>query len=301
MVQGLSVGGEYTTSVVFLVEGAAPERRGLAGSWSAFGAVAGILLGSAVGALVTTVLSDQAVHAWGWRLPFVFGLGVGLAGLFIRKHLPETAAASAPEPAGSPVLQALRTQWRAMLQIAGLNVLNAVGFYMAFVYVVTYLKEVMHFSAAEALDINTVNMVLLLVMIPLFGHLSDRLGRKSVLLFSTVGTLLCAWPLFWLMHHPSFALALLGQMGFAVLIGAFLGAIPVTMVEAFPGQVRCSGLSIAYNLCLGIIGGTTPMVTTYLLKRTGDDLSPAYFMMAAAAVSLAFLFTLLETHKKPLN
>lgn len=116
LVQGLSVGGEYTTSVVFLVEGAAPGKRGLTDSWSVFGAVAGILLGSAVGAILTSVLPLDAVYAWGWRVPFLLGLAVGLSGLYIRRHIPAAQVQSGDEkPAASPVLEAFRTEWRATL------------------------------------------------------------------------------------------------------------------------------------------------------------------------------------------
>jgi len=302
LVQGLSVGGEYTTSVVFLVEGAAPDRRGLAGSWSVFGAVAGILLGSAVGALLTSVLSPDAVYAWGWRIPFLVGLAVGLSGLYIRRRTPEVQAQSAGEkPATSPVIEAFRTEWRAMLRVAGFNVLNAVGFYMIFVYVVTYLKQIVHVQAAQALDINTINMVILLLLIPAAGALSDRVGRKPLLIVSALGTLILAWPLFWMMHHPHFVVILLGQMGFAVLIGLFFGACPATMVEVFPARVRCSALSVGYNLCLGVLGGTTPLVVTYLIARSHDDLSPAFYLMAAATLSLAVILSLRETATAPLR
>jgi MHS family proline/betaine transporter-like MFS transporter len=293
MVQGLSVGGEYTTSIVFLVEHAPPDRRGLAGSWSTVGATTGTLFGSAVGALVTTTLSEQEVHAWGWRLPFIAGLAVGLAGLYVRKHIPEPPRqAEAERSSGSPVLEAFRHQWPAMLQIAGLNVLGAVGFYTAFVYAVTYLEQVSRLTAAEALDINSISMVVVLGVLPVAGMLSDRVGRKPMLLCAALGLLALAWPLFWLMDHPSVVMALVGQMIFAVLFGAFAGVVPVTMVEAFPARVRCSAVSIGYNACLGVVGGTTPLVATWLIDRTQDDLSPAYYVMAAAAVSLAVILTL---------
>jgi MFS transporter, MHS family, proline/betaine transporter len=302
MIQGLSVGGECTTSVVFLVEGAASERRGFAGSWSTFGAVAGILLGSAVGAVTTNTLTPEALHSWGWRLPFYFGLLVGLAGLYIRRQIPESIkVVDEANRSNSPVLDAFRYEWRSILRMAGLNVLNAVGFYMIFVYVVTYEKVVVHLEAAEALDINTVNMGILLLIVPAAGALSDRLGRKPVLLAATMGVLVFAWPLFWLMHHPIFAMVFLGQMGFSLFIGLFLGVVPVAMVENFPGRVRCSGLSIGYNLCLGLIGGTTPIVTTYLIERSHYDLSPAYYMMLAAAISTGVVLSLPETFKRALG
>jgi MHS family proline/betaine transporter-like MFS transporter len=293
MVQGLSVGGEYTTSIVFLVEHAQPGRRGLAGSWSTVGATAGTLLGSAVGALVSTVLSEQEVHAWGWRLPFLAGLAVGLAGLYVRKHIPEPPEhAKAERSSGSPVLEAFRSHWLEILRIAGLNVLGAVGFYTAFVYAVTYMETVSHLSAADALDVNSISMVVLLGVLPLAGLLSDKVGRKTVLLASALGLLVLAWPLFWLMDHPHTGVVLAGQMTFALLFACFAGVIPVTMVEAFPARVRCSAVSIGYNACLGVVGGTTPLVATWLIDETQDNLSPAFYVMAAAAVTLVVILTL---------
>ncbi|MGE3806117.1 MAG: MFS transporter [Gemmataceae bacterium] len=297
MVQGLSVGGEYTTSIVFLVEGAPHGARGLAGSWSAFGAVAGALLGSAAGAVMSSVLGADALYSWGWRVPFLVGLGVGLVGLFIRRHIPEPQEVETDEPAvhevqHSPVIQAFRTQGKVMAQVFGLNLLNAVGFYLIFVYAATYFTDVVHVSAREALDINTLNMIVLLLLVPTFGALSDRVGRLPVLCTAAAAIMLFSWPLFWLMHHQDDTLIFLGQLGFTILLGGFFGAIPVTMAEAFPPQVRCSGLSITYNLCLGVIGGTTPLVATYLIERTGDDLSPAFYIMGAAAITLGASLTL---------
>jgi MHS family proline/betaine transporter-like MFS transporter len=122
-----------------------------------------------------------------------------------------------------------------------------------------------------------------------------------MLVGAAAGTLVLAWPLFWLMHHPSPGLAMVGQLGYAVLLGLFLGALPTTLVESLPARVRCSALSVGYNLCVGIVGGLTPMATAFLLARSHDDLSPAYFVMAAAAVSLAVATTLRETAGEPLR
>lgn len=287
MIQGISVGGEYTTSVVFLVESAKPEHRGLAGSWSTVGATLGTLMGSAVGALVSNLFAREFIETWGWRLPFLLGLVVGMSGLYIRRHLAEPAEPEKEKSeAGGPIGEALRHHWRSMVAIAALNVLNAVGFYTAFVYLATYFDKVSHLSTRTALDINTLNMLVLVAVLPLAGSLSDRFGRKKLLLGAATAAVLFAWPLFWLMSHPAPVLAMLGQAGFALIVGTYCGVIPVTMVEAFPARVRCSAVSIGYNLCLGILGGTSPLVATWLIDRTHDDLSPAFYVMAAALVSL---------------
>jgi MHS family proline/betaine transporter-like MFS transporter len=293
MTQGLSVGGEYTTSIVFLVEGAGRERRGFAGSWSGFGAVGGILLGSAVGALVTLTLSQDQVDRWGWRLPFLAGLFVGLAGLYVRRHIPEAPSPTGEARGRSPVWEALRSQWRTVLRIGLLNVVNGVGFYVAFVFLVTYMQTVGGLSEAAALEINTVNMLALLAMFPLAGWLSDRAGRLPLLVAGIGGLLLLSWPLFWALQHPSSApWNFAGQLGFAVCIGLFGGALPVTMVEATPRAVRCSAISVGYNLCVGVLGGMSPLVATWLIQRTHNDLSPAYYVMAAALISLVATLTL---------
>jgi MHS family proline/betaine transporter-like MFS transporter len=298
MIQGLSVGGEYTTSIVFLVEGAGRNHRGFAASWSGFGAVGGVLLGSAVGALVTLTLSADQVESWGWRLPFLAGLFVGLAGLYVRRHIPDLPRPKADAGAGSPVWQALRTHWRTIVRISLLNVINGVGFYVAFVFLVTYMQTIGKVSEATALEINTLNMIALLAILPAAGWLSDRIGRKPLLIAGIGGLLVLSWPLFWALHHPSSASwNFAGQLGFAILIGLFGGALPVTMVETTPREVRCSAISVGYNLCVGVLGGMTPLIATWLIQRTRDDLAPAYYIMAAALISLVVAVSLPKVTK----
>jgi len=201
----------------------------------------------------------------------------------------------------SPVILAFRDEWRAMLQIAGFNVVNAVGFYMIFVYAVTWLHQTAHISTSRALDINTASMVVLLVLIPLIGRLSDKVGRRPLLLTAVTGLLLLSYPLMWLMHHDQTVLILSGQLGFAVLIGLIFGAYPAAMVEMVPKRVRVSTMSIGYNLCLGLVGGTTPIVATYLIARTNVDLAPAFYLMAAAALSLLVVLKMKETARDHLR
>src|SRR5262249_21750837 len=146
------------------------------------GATAGTLLGSAAGSLTSVFLTTEQIDAWGWRVPFLGGLIVGIAGLLLRRHLPEAPAhASVQNETHSPIVEAFRRQWRNMVQVSGLNALLAVGFYLAFVYAVTFLENVVHIPTAAAFDINTLNMLALMVIIPAAGPLSDKVGRKPVL------------------------------------------------------------------------------------------------------------------------
>lgn len=300
MLQGLSVGGEYTGSIVYLAEHSPPGRRGFFTSWTLFGAVGGILLGSSVSALVSHFLTADQVADWGWRLPFLSGILVGVVGLLIRRHLPEMPEDDAADKPKNPVIEAIKTEWRAMLKVIGFNIINAVGFYMMFVYVVTWLIKQVKEPRSDALDINSISMAVLLVLVPVFGALSDKVGRKPLLLFGAGGVAIFGYPLIWLMHHPSFEMILLGQLGFSVLIGAYFGAGPATLTEMFPRRVRVSALSIGYNVGLAIFGGTTPLIATWLISRTHDDLSIAWYLIGCAVISFAVVLTLKETAGKPL-
>jgi MFS transporter, MHS family, proline/betaine transporter len=301
LVQGLSVGGECATSTIFLVEQAPIGRRGFLGSWSMFGAIAGILLGSAIGALVLTIFGAAAAESWAWRLPFLFGVVLGGAGLYLRRTLAADAIAPADRPTRLPVVEAFGTEWRTIIRVFGLNIVQAVGFYLCFVYVTTYLRQVDFISSSKALDINSASMVVLLLMLPLAGLLADRVGRKPVLLVAVTGLLGLSYPLFWLMHHPATAMIMLGQLGFSVILGLYLGTLPAMVVEIFPRRVRCSAMSISYNAAIGLFGGTAPMVAVYLIERSHNDLSPAFYLMAMAALSLAAVLATKETAWSPMR
>ncbi len=295
MIQGLSVGGEYTTSVVFMVEHAPPGRRGVIGAMACCGAIGGILLGSATGAILAETMSQAALERWGWRIPFLLGLVVGLAGFFLRRHVVE--ASHLGHGGHSPLVETVRAHAGLLARLAGLAAFNAVGFYLLFVYIVSWLQLADGIAPAHALGINTLNMALLLPMMIGMGWLSDRIGRKPVLLFATILGLVGAMPLFWLMHHDNVGLVMLGQFGFVVAIGAFLGTQPTVMVEATPPEVRCTAIALGYNITLGVIGGLSPLAATWLVQRTHDSLSPAWLLMAAAAISFASVLLFRETHK----
>ena len=295
LAQGLAVGGEYTTSMVLLVEEAQQSRRGLVGSFAPFGALGGLLLGSAVGATIMAIISENDAAAWGWRLAFFSGLLIGLVVFFVRRRLPPDAAIVASEEARkSPILEAFRTQWPTILKVVGFNLANGIGFYLCFVYLSTWLKQNGHVSSSTALTLNSIALFAMMLATPFAGALSDRIGRKPVLMFGTAGIAIFAWPLFWLMTSPHIALILTGQCGFALFMSCF-GASPAFMVEAFPKHVRCSGLSVGYNLALSIFGGTVPMVAVFLTNATNYPLAPSFYLALAAAISFS-MTTVISAH-----
>jgi MFS transporter, MHS family, proline/betaine transporter len=236
MVQGLSVGGEYTSSMVFLVEHAPDGRRGVMGAMASCGATGGILLGSAVGAGFAASMSEATLDAWGWRIPFLLGLVVGIAGYLLRRHVLETVPAERRKRA--PIIETLHDHWRIVLGFAGLSVFNAVSFYVGFVYLVSWLQTADGMAPARALEINSVSMAVLLPVMIATGFLTDRIGRKPVLLLACILGFIGAVPLFLLLNHPSALSAQLGQLGLVVIVGLFGGAQPSIMVEAAPLRVR---------------------------------------------------------------
>lgn len=286
MVQGLSVGGEYTTSMIFMVEHAPENRRCFAGATAVSGAIFGILAGSAVSALLAAAMPADALAAWGWRLPFLSGLGIGLAGLFLRRHIPD---GEPNREAAAPLTQVLRNHRAPVALIGLLCLVNAVGFQIVFVYLVSWLQMVDKLSAAAALEINTASMVLFLVMIFAGGALADRVGSRSVMAASAFGLVLLSVPLFHLMARPEITVIVGAQMVFAVLLGLYIGAQPAFIVLHAPERVRCTALAIGYNLTLGIVGGLSPLVAASLIGGLGASAAPGYMIAFLSAVSLAAL------------
>ena len=293
LLQGLAVGGEYGASCVFLVEGAEPGRRGWMGSWAPVGAFAGTLLGSAAGAIVNAALPPEAVLAWGWRVPFIIGLGVGLGGIAIRRYYVERVPHQAP--ARSPLGEAFRSHWRTTLHLVALVAALAVGFYTTFVYAATWLSQVAQVPARTALTINTVAMALSLVASLAAGALSDRVGRRPVLLAWAGALALLAYPLMALMARGSTGAILAGHTGLALLVAAGSGVLPATLAEAAPWRVRCTVVSVAHNLGMALLGGTTPLVGAWLVARSGVPLAPAVYLAAAGGISFVAALLLPRT------
>lgn len=296
LLQGISVGGELIGSVSFLVESAPPERKGLQGSWTLFSAIGGILLGSLVVTVMTYSLGHHAMQSWGWRVPFLSGILILAIGTWLRKelvespdYLKEQAKSTLPH---SPLKEILVEMPGRILQLSLVIMLFSMSFYMLFVWMPTYLTRMVKPPVNHALTINTISMVLLICIIPLAGALSDKIGRKKVLIWATILLGLVAYPLFRVIDQGTMLTVLAAQMLFAVLVGALQGPMPALLVEMFPTRTRNTGIGICYNLALAIFGGTSPLVSTWLIQQTGNLASPAIYIVIMAMISLVGLLTL---------
>lgn len=286
IIQGMSVGGEYTSSLIFLVENAPKHRRSFTAVWGIWGATAGILLGSGVGLLITKLISEAELIEWGWRLPFAIGGMVAFLGWWIRNGIDIEPQ---QEKSDSPVKDVFRLHKKDVLVIAGLNIGVSVSFYTAFVYTVSYIRNIDMLSESLALEVNTLSMLLMLVVLPFAAWISDIYGRRKVLIFSLSLLVLSSVPVFSLMHSHSAMHIMIGEMLFAIIVGFTSGSVVALNVEMIHPSVRCTGLAFSYNAATGFFGGTTPLIATWLVTYTMDPIAPAYWLLVATTLSLATL------------
>ncbi|MEM7123057.1 MAG: MFS transporter [Pseudomonadota bacterium] len=302
LLQGLSVGGEYTGSSVYLYEIAPKNRRAFVVSWALVGVALGILMGSGVATLATSLLPDDDLATWGWRIPFLFGLVVGITGFTIRRRNTAYASDRPLSPYGPtdiPVVEIFRHHRTALLRTIACNTLNGVSFYMVFVYLTTYLQTYSGLSEPDALGMNTLTMVLYMALLPPIAFLADKTSRKSVMLFGTGLTALAGLPLFWLLSHDNLTLVMIGQFGLTVALAFFFAPLMATMIAQFPSSVRVTGYSIGYNIPLAIFGGTSPLVATFLIDKTHLQLSPALYLIAAAILAFVVIWRMPHTENAP--
>jgi MHS family proline/betaine transporter-like MFS transporter len=304
LVQGLSVGGEFSSSVTYLVETAADDRRGIAGSWANSGSMVGMLLGSGVAAAVTWYFSSEVIQDWGWRLPFLLGGIIGGVSILLRRNLPKSEHFQRhhrERAETSPLLQAFTTN--RLQTIQALLFASAYGaiFYLPLVYLPEWLHAQTGMARDLALRINTVSMALLLFFIPLAGWMSDRLIRRTHLIALAMFIMaLVSIPLYvWLADDGLWG-AFIVQLVLAILVAVPLGAAPATFVELFPATDRLSGYSVAYNLGLGVVGGATPMFATWLIQVTGVSTAPGILLCVVSIWAALVMLWIRDGSREPL-
>ena len=293
LLQGFSVGGEFGSAVAFLVEHGG-ERRGFSASWQ--WATTGIVsvIVSLFGLALTTLLSHEQLIDWGWRVPYLFGLLVGPAGLYIRSRIAETPDFLAAEkPPTVPIGDLLRRHPVSLLLAFGAAIVSNSSYYLL-LYVPTYGVKTLHLPAYTGFAATLLGGIILAVFSVIAGHWSDKIvPRSRIMLIAAWLFLLTAYPCFWLMDaYPSLATAAFA-VGFLNLIKAgYSGVLPSVLSEQFPVEIRAVGVSLSFSLSVTIFGGFAPFVATWLIAQTGDPLSPSYYLMATALLSIIALMAI---------
>ncbi|GGR69573.1 MHS family proline/betaine transporter-like MFS transporter [Nocardioides luteus] len=307
VIQGFSTGGEYGGAATYMAETAPDKRRGFYGSFLEFGTIVGFTAAIAVVFITETIIGPDAMTEWGWRIPFLIGGPIGLVGLYIRTKLEETpvfqeleADAHVEGGAVAALKDLLSLFWRPVLTLIGLVAALNIANYTLLTYMPTYLTETAGFDSADADLLVIFGQVAMLIFIPIAGALSDKIGRKPMWAGSFIGLIVLAVPMF-LLISQGFWPAVLGFSVLGIVYVAQLATISATFPAMFPSQVRYGGMAISYNISTAAFGGTALYVNDALIKGTGNNLMPAFYMMAASVVGLVALFFVVETAGKSIR
>jgi len=303
--QGFSAGGEYGGGAVYLAEFASDRRRGLTITFMAWSGVVGFLLGSVTVTLLQALLPTAAMESYGWRIPFLIAGPLGVVGLYIRMRLSDTPQfaelAESQQVAKSPLREAVVTSWRPILMVVGLFIVFNVGYYVVFTFLQPYLITTLNFSKTQAFTSMTLATFTALVLILPLAALSDRIGRKPMLIAGSAAFSVFGYPLFALLNSGSLAAAIAAHCGLAAIESVYVAVAVSAGVELFATNVRYSGFSIGYNICVAGFGGTTPYLVTWLTAQTGNTMAPALYLIVAAVISLCTVLTIKETAGRPLR
>ena len=289
--QGLSVGGEFATSMTVLSEEHSPGCRGWAASWCGAAGSTGFLLGAGAGACLSAWLSPAALGSWGWRVPFLFGAVLGLVASVARRQL---AAIDAKRLEPTPARHIITTVWHEqrgamLITIAG-ACLYMVAFYVPFVYLATGIETQSHIPMSLALRLTTSALLLQVVLTPVGGWLADRVGARRLLIASCVGLAVFSPPLFELVQHGSPFGDAMVLFVFVILYTPFNAVALMPLTMQFPREVRGTAFALSFNLAAAVFGGLSPFVADWLVDHTGSLSSPGWMQVAAAIVSLVAFY-----------
>jgi MHS family proline/betaine transporter-like MFS transporter len=298
LLQGFSVGGEFGSAVTFLAEQTA-SRKGFVASWQwASTGITGALA-SGFGILLTTILSPEQLIDWGWRVPFLFGILIGPVGLYIRRRLDETPEYVEIKPTRTPVRDVVREHPIEVLLAMGAAVVSNSSAYII-LYIPTYAMKELHLPQATGFTATFVGAVILGIASPVAGHLSDKFGRSGILTGTAWLFFLTTYPVFYLMAaYPSLATAVFAAGWLSLMKAGYSGVLPSQLAELFPTRVRGIGVSLSFAIAVTIFGGFTPFVATWLIAMTGNNLSPSFYIMFTAALSIiALVFVRLRRYPR---
>lgn len=299
VVQGLAAGGEFGSAAAFLAEYSPRKHRGFGVSWLEFGSLLGFLAASLVVFVLTSSLDATAIIEGGWRIPFLIAVPLGVVGFYIRSKIEDTPEFKSLEEHDnipqSPVKEVFTRHWKQLLQMSGLEIMMHVTFYVVLVYLLTYQESVLGFDAGTAALLSTAASIAGLILVPLTGALSDRVGRKPLLIAAAVSLIVLAYPLFLIMQSGTPWAGAVSTIGLGIILALILGVHAAAAAELFPTRTRQTGLSIAYSVTAAIFAGTVPFVLTWLIAQTGNQMMPAFYLILVGLIGLAAVLTMRET------
>jgi MHS family proline/betaine transporter-like MFS transporter len=299
MIQGFSLGGEFTGSMVYTTELASPLMRGLVSSSTAAGTTLGFILGSLAAYLVTRCLGPEAAGQWGWRIPFIGSIAFCIIGYFLRHGIAEPEAGEKAKAARPPLFASLAADWLPIVRLFGIVAMTNAAYYLTFNFVVDARKTGP--DGQDFLLVNTCVLFAVLAAKPLGGWLSDRIGRRKLALILTVATMALVYPALSLMMTGTPATFAMGQLMLGIPLGMALGMQGAMVVEIFPLRNRVTSMSIGYSVTLALAGGTAPLVSTALIKWLDMPLAPAFYVMMFGAIGLAIMWPMPETNASALD
>ncbi|KVF68651.1 citrate-proton symporter [Burkholderia sp. FL-7-2-10-S1-D7] len=289
LLQGFSAGAELGGVSVYLAEMATPDNKGFYTSWQSASQQVAIVVAAAIGYGLNQWLSAQQIGAWGWRVPFFIGCAIVPFLFMLRRSLQETAAFEARRhhPQAREIFAMLLANWRTVIGGMLLTAMTTTTFYLITVYTPTFGKSELKLSTSDSLMVTLLVAASNFVWLPIGGTISDRIGRKPLLLAISVLAIFTAYPaLSWLADAPSFARMLIVLLWFSFFFGMYNGAMVAALTEVMPVEVRVAGFSLAFSLATALFGGFTPAVSTYLIQVLHDKAAPGYWLSFAALCSL---------------
>ena len=292
-VQGFSVAGEYSGAAVFLAEYAPPEKRGRYCSLVPASTATGLLAGSTMALVLKMVLPEAAIIEWGWRIPFLLAGPLGLITHYIRTRVSDSPVyqemqeklEAKGESDDKPIKLLLTKHLRPLLVSFGACMLNAVGFYAVLTYLPNYLQDTVGYDAGSSSLITTICLVAYIAFIFLSGRISDKVGRKKMLIGACVGFIVFTVPAFMLLGTMNFWVILLVELLMCLLLTINDGTLASYLTETFPTDVRYSGFALSFNLANAIFGGSASFISFWLIDLTGNAIAPAWYMVAIAVVA----------------
>jgi MFS transporter, MHS family, proline/betaine transporter len=306
LLQGFSTGGEWGGAAAFLVEYSAPGRRGFIGSMQQFSTQIGGLTGSVSAFILSSTLSDADFYAWGWRIPFLCGFILGPVGYYLRKKVAETPAfeqaAEARKLERAPLGTAFRDYGGRMLTAFGVSIIGCIANFIFVIYLVGYAIRVMKLPPSTAFSCAVASGLIIVICTPLVGALSDRVGRRPLILACALLNLVFDYPLFLLaIRGGTYGTLLLALIVNACFQSLYTGTIPSILAEMFPTRVRYTGLSVSYGFAVVLFGGFAPFISTLLVSATGNPLAPAFYVMTGGALSAIAVLSMKEYLNAPLE